>query len=142
MSPNNVGVEPERRHSDSLRLRAMSAGITVSDLEASRAWYCDTLGFTLADTWEHEGVVQGYALVAGNVRLILNQDDWSKGRDRVKGVGMRFHLGTAQDVDEIAAGIKARGGTLASEPADMPWGSRAFSLVDPDGFHLTIASER
>jgi len=26
--------------------------------------------------------------------------------------------------------IKGRGGQLASEPADMPWGVRAFDLVD------------
>lgn len=134
-------TESDRRNSDSLRLRGMSAGLTVSDLEASRAWYCDVVGFTLLDTYEHEGEVRGHLIVAGAVRLLLNQDDWSKGRDRVKGVGMRFHMDTAQDVDELAAGIKARGGSLASEPADMPWGARAFSLVDPDGFQMTIAME-
>ena len=36
--------------------------------------------------------------------------------------------------------IKSRGGTLASEPAYMPWGARAFDLLDPDGFQLTITS--
>jgi predicted enzyme related to lactoylglutathione lyase len=44
-------------------------------------------------------------------------------------------------VDELAAAIEARGGTLESPPADMPWGARAFSLVDPDGYKITIASE-
>jgi uncharacterized glyoxalase superfamily protein PhnB len=53
---------------------------------------------------------------------------------------MRLHLTTAQNVDEIAAGIKQRGGKLDSEPADMPWGTRAFALTDPDGFKLTISS--
>jgi uncharacterized glyoxalase superfamily protein PhnB len=142
MSDSDNVTQPDRRHSDALRLRGMSAGLTVSDLEASRAWYCDTLGFTLLDSYEHEGEVRGLSIVAGAVRLILNQDDGAKGRDRVKGLGMRFHLSTNQDVDELAAGIKERGGTLASEPADMPWGARAFSLVDPDGFHMTIATER
>ena len=58
----------------------------------------------------------------------------------MKGLGMRFYLETVQDVDEIAEHIKARGGTLASEPADMPWGPRAFSLEDPDGFAFTVMS--
>jgi uncharacterized glyoxalase superfamily protein PhnB len=34
------------------------------------------------------------------------------------------------------------GGTLASEPTDMPWGQRVFRVKDPDGFVLVIASER
>ncbi len=142
MSDSEIPTQPDRRHSESLRLRGMSAGLTVADLETSRAWYCDVVGFTLLDSYEHEGAVRGYSIVAGAVRLILNQDDGAKGRDRLKGAGMRFHLNTSQDVDELAAGIKERGGTLASEPADMPWGSRAFSLVDPDGFQMTIAVER
>ena len=46
---------------------------------------------------------------------------------------------TADDVDEVAAGIEALGGTLDSPPSDNPWG-RAFTLVDPDGFMITISS--
>ena len=41
----------------------------------------------------------------------------------------------------MAAAIKKRGGKLDSEPKDQPWGSRDFSLTDPDGFKLTIAAE-
>jgi len=47
---------------------------------------------------------------------------------------------TAQNIDEVAKRIKASGGTLDSEPADMPWGARMFRLRDPDGFRLTISS--
>jgi uncharacterized glyoxalase superfamily protein PhnB len=31
---------------------------------------------------------------------------------------------------------------LETEPADMPWGARVFRLVDPDGYKLSISSER
>jgi uncharacterized glyoxalase superfamily protein PhnB len=132
---------PDRRaqlQPESLRLREMSAGLTVSDLGASRAWYCDTLGFTLEEEWKEDGEVRGISLVAGTARLFLSQDDWKKGRDRVKGVGIGLHFATGQNVDELAAGIRERGGKLATEPADLPWGERAFSVVDPDGFRLTI----
>ena len=124
-----------------LRLRSIAPGLTVGDLQASLAWYRDIVGFTVEQTFEHEGQVRGAALVAGTARLMISQDDWSKGRDRLKGVGHRLYLSTAQDVDAIAARIRERGGTLASEPADMPWGARAFNLTDPDGFQLTISSE-
>jgi predicted enzyme related to lactoylglutathione lyase len=49
---------------------------------------------------------------------------------------------TAQNVDEIANRIKAQGGTLASEPADMPWGARVFRVQDPDGFRIAFSSPR
>ena len=98
------------------------------------------VGFTVSEMWEHEGTAVGADLVAGSAHLLIGQDDWAKGRDRLKGVGFRLYMSTSQDVDEVAAAIVARGGTLESEPADMPWGGRAFSLVDPDGFQLTISS--
>lgn len=53
-----------------------------------------------------------------------------------------MQITTAQDVDELARRIKERGGTLDSEPIDTPWGARVFRLRDPDGFRLTISSER
>ena len=125
---------------ESLRLRSIAPSLTVKDVEASLAWYRDVVGFTAVDEWKENGELQGVALVAGSARLLLGKDDGAKGWDRVKGVGFRLYLNTAQDIDEIADRIKARGGTLESEPADMPWGSRAFSLVDPDGFQLTVSS--
>ena len=71
---------------------------------------------------------------------MLSKEDWAKGRDRVKGQGLRLYMSTNQDVDEVAAAIKSRGGEFTSEPADMPWGARTFDLVDPDGFLITISS--
>ena len=139
----DMGAQDERRARDkpeSLRLRSISPALTVNDLQASIAWYRDIVGFTVEQEWEHEGKVMGVSLVAGTAHLMIAQDDWAKGRDRVKGVGFRMHMVTVQDVDQIAAAIKERGGTLATEPADMPWGVRAFNLVDPDGFQMTVSS--
>jgi uncharacterized glyoxalase superfamily protein PhnB len=129
-----------RKKPETLRLRSVGPSLTVGNLQASLAWYRDVLGFTLEETWEHQGKVAGVSVKAGSVHIVLNQDDWARGRDRVKGEGFRLYFNTSQDVDEIAAGIRARGGKLASEPADMPWGTRSFTLVDPDGFKLTISS--
>ena len=130
----------ERDKPESLRGRRISVSLTVADLQASLKWYCDVVGFTVRESWENHGAVVGVEMVAGSVRIVLNQDDWSKGRDRVKGQGISLYLSTVQDVDGIASHIKDRGGALASEPADMPWGTRSFSIVDPDGFRWTISS--
>jgi predicted lactoylglutathione lyase len=57
----------------------------------------------------------------------------------VKGAGFSLMLTTTQSVDDLAAGIQARGGVLELPPTDMR-GMRAFRIQDPDGFRFTIAS--
>ncbi|HET6764444.1 MAG TPA: VOC family protein [Longimicrobiaceae bacterium] len=134
------GATP-RAQPESLRARALSASITVNDLAASRDWYRDVVGFTLDRVFEHEGKLRAVALKAGAVEILLTQDDGAKGMDRKKGEGISLMLTTAQDVDEIAARIRERGGKLDQEPADN-WGMRTFRFSDPDGFRFTVASER
>jgi uncharacterized glyoxalase superfamily protein PhnB len=131
----------ERRQPQTLRLRSASPSLTVNDIEKSLAFYCDILGFTVKERWKEDGVLKGAELVAGRVSFWLSQDDWKKGRDRVKGQGLRIYCTTTQDVDALAEGIKARGGTLAEGPKDRPWGGRDFAVTDPDGLAITIANE-
>ena len=122
--------------------RSLSTSLTVKDLQASLAWYRDVVGFTVNQQHEREGVVRAVSFSAGAVQLLINQDDGAKGMDRVKGEGFSLMFTTSQDVDAVARGITERGGTLDSEPADMPWGARVFRLRDPDGFRMVISSER
>lgn len=134
-------IRAQRMQPETLRLRSASPGLTVNDLEKSLAWYRDVLGFTVKDQWEHDGKLAGVELVAGSVVFMLSQDDWKKGRDRVKGQGFCIYCTTVQDVDRFARQIKARGGTLLQEPRDEPWGIRDFAVADPDGFKITIGAE-
>jgi uncharacterized glyoxalase superfamily protein PhnB len=134
-------ARPVRKKPQTLRLRSASPSFTVNDIGTSLAFYRDVLRFTVKERWEEEGALRGVELVAGTVSLWLSQDDWKKGRDRVKGQGLRIYCTTVQDVDALAEGIKAQGGTLAEEPKDQPWGGRDFAVTDPDGFTITIASE-
>lgn len=122
--------------------RSAAVGFTVNDISTSMAWYGDVLGFSVKQRWEHNGVLGGAELVAGDATVFIGQDDWQKGRDRVKGEGVRLYLYVKgrKDVDRIADGIRGRGGSLASEPVDA-WGARSFSLVDPSGYRITISSE-
>jgi uncharacterized glyoxalase superfamily protein PhnB len=122
--------------------RTLQASLTVKDLHKSLAWYQDVVGFAVDQRHEREGKLRAVSLKAGDVRLLINQDDGAKGWDRVKGDGFSLQLTTDQNIDEIANRIKKLGGSLDSEPADMPWGARLFRLRDPDGFKLVISSER
>ncbi len=130
----------DRQKPETLRLRQVMPSLTVGDIETSISWYTDVLGWTLDERHEHEGRVMAASVMAGAASIVLAQDDWAQGRDRGKGVGFRIYCSTVQDVDQLAADIQARGGTLASEPTDQPWGSRDFAVVDPDGFKITIAN--
>ena len=125
----------------SFRACALAASLTVKDIEKSVAWYRDVVGFAVDQRHEREGKLLAVSLKAGDVRMLLAQDDGAKGWDRVKGEGFSLQFTTDQNVDEIAKRIKDLGGTLDSEPADMPWGVRVFRLRDPDGFKLVISSE-
>ena len=124
------------------RASSLAASLTVKDIPASMAWYRDVMGFTVEREMQRDGRLASVRLNAGDVRLLLNQDDGSKGMDRAKGEGMSLMFTTAQSVDALAESIRARGGTLASEPTDMPWGARVFRLQDPDGYRFAISQER
>jgi len=128
----------KRKEPESFRARSVTPSLTVSDLQRSIGWYQGLLGFTVASRWEDSGHPRGVELAAGGTRLMLNQDDWSKGRDREKGAGVRLWFGTIQDIDQLAAEITSRGGALDYAPRVMPWGDRTFAITDPDGYHLTF----
>lgn len=134
--------QTERAQPESFRARSINASLTVKDLQTSLVWWRDVMGCTVDQIYEFEGQVRSVAFKVGDVRFLINQDDGKRGWDRQKGEGVSFMFTTTQDVDRVAARIKAAGGTLVTEPADMPWGSRAFRIVDPDGYRFTIASER
>ena len=122
-----------------LLAKSVMPSLTVDDLQRSQDFFAG-LGFEIEDRWEQDGVLMGLMLKAGDVRLGLSLDDGKKGRDRVKGVGMRLYLEVGDNIDEVAARAKAAGVTLTSEPHDTEWGSRAFEVTEPSGFLLTLAS--
>jgi uncharacterized glyoxalase superfamily protein PhnB len=122
--------------------RPLAISLTVKDLQKSLAYYQDVLGFAIERKMEREGKLRSVALKAGDVSISINQDDGAKGWERVKGEGFSLRITTDQSIDEIANRIKKHGGTLDSEPADTPWGSRAFRFRDPDGYKFMISSPR
>ena len=125
---------------EALQISAIVPGFTVDDLQKSIAFY-EALGFTVDERWEDNGTLLGVMLRAGKSQIGLSQDDWKKGRDRKKGIGMRLFMSTTQNVDEIAVRARGAGIQLHSEPYDTEWKSRAFEVTDPSGFQLTISSE-
>lgn len=123
-----------------LQVSSIVPNLTVDDVQKSVAFY-EALGFTVDERWEENGILVGVMLRAGKSLLGMSQDDWKKGRDRKKGVGMRLFLATPQNVDEIAKRATNAGIALGREPYDTEWKTRSFEVTDPSGFLLTISSE-
>lgn len=138
-----MGVEfhPSRGKPESLRLRDLSAGLTVNDLQQSIRFYTEGLGFFVEEEWKgQDGTVRGVRLRAGRCDLNLSQDDFARGRDRKKGVGVRLWFSTIQNLDELAERARSAGITLDHEPEEMSWGQRVMALTDPDGYQISIAN--
>ena len=123
-----------------LQAKTLSTSLTVNDVQQSIRFF-EGLGFTIDEKWEDGGTLLGVMMKAGEALVGLSQDDWKKGRDRQKGVGMRLFIGTQQNVDQIAARAKAAGLKLDAEPHDTEWKTRAFELTEPSGFKITVGSE-
>lgn len=123
-----------------LNATSIAPSLTVNDIQQSLRFF-EGLGFAVEERWEENGALQGVMMRAGHARIGLSQDDWKKGRDRAKGVGMRIFIGTAQNIDELAARAKAAGITLDVDAHDTEWGTRAFEATEPSGFKVTISTE-
>jgi uncharacterized glyoxalase superfamily protein PhnB len=126
---------------EALSARGLFPSLTVNDVEKSKKFYVDGLGFTVYEEMKDDkGVVRGYILNAGSptTGIGLSQDDFAKGRDRVKGIGVRLWIETSQDIKALAASAKAAGLSLDMDAGPLPWGPLGFMVTDPDGYKITI----
>lgn len=126
----------QRNQPETLRLRAVMPVLTVTDVERSVAWYRDILGFMVDEEARRDGQLIAAQLKAGKVRFLLEQDPRPE-RPRARGEGVRLYCATRQDIDRLAASIQERGGTLAEAPG-VAHDGRDFTIVDPDGFAISI----
>lgn len=125
-----------------LTATTLGCSLTCKELDASIRFYNEVLGLAVLQKYEREGQVVGAVIGAGDIRIVLNQDDGKLGWDRIKGQGFYLQINVAElaDVDAAAARIKAAGGTLLNEPADRPWGVRMFQFKDRDGFKIGVST--
>lgn len=124
-----------RRRPETLRLRAVMPILEVSDLERSLSWYRDILGFVVAEELREEGQLLAAQLKAGKVRFLLEQE--TAPRAVARGQGVHLYCATRQDVTRLAGLIQERGGVIEQAPDDTH-GGRDFSIVDPDGYRISI----
>ena len=132
--PGGVG---QRAEPETFRARTLTASLAVKDLQKSLTWYRDKVGFIVDQKFERAGKLTGVVLKAGEMRILISQDEGSIGWDKVKGAGFSLQFTTVQDIDGLAEAIRERGGVVQLDKADVS-GTRVLRLRDPDGFTLLI----
>jgi len=98
----------------------------VSDLERSKRFYRDTLGWQLG---RDEDEVAGFSVGSGY--LVIHADTRSAESRRYAG-GMHVEV-QVEDVDAEHARLRQLGVSVG-ELCDQPWGERNFFFADPDGY--------
>jgi catechol 2,3-dioxygenase-like lactoylglutathione lyase family enzyme len=140
MTNQSVGpMIQHREQPETLRLRAVMPVLSVSDLEKSIAWYRDVLGFVVGDIAERDGQPVAAQLMAGKVRFMLALDEAGTDRDRIRGEGVRILCASRQRIEQVAGDVEARGGILEEGP-ETHWAGREFTVVDPDGYRISIST--
>ena len=117
-----------------------SAIVAVRDLDRARAFYGDVLGLELDEQGAEEGVL---VYRTGATRLVVYQSSFA-GTNRANAVVW----GVAQELDEIAAELEAKGADFEHYPdigrlegnVHVAGGARLVWLKDPDGNILHINS--
>jgi len=98
----------------------------VSDLQRSKRFYVETLGWKLGT---EERDVAGFSFGSGY--LVIHSDNRGAEARRYAG-GMHVEV-QVEDVDAEHARLK-KSGVKVDELCDQPWGERNFNFVDPDGY--------
>ena len=104
----------------------MNPVFEVSDIAAAHGYYRDVLG--LSPTWTYEDRAGGLAI--GSLELYLSRSDEPS----------PSHVAVFVDnADGAHAHYGAAGAEIVKELETQPWGTRGFTVRDPDGNLIDIA---
>ena len=106
----------------------------VSDIGQSCSFYCDGLGFEVAQKWEPGGELAWCWLQHGGAALMLQQACDEDPPASVCGKGVTFYF-ICEDADAIYQEIRQRG-IHATKPTVAFYGMKQTFVTDPDGYEL------
>lgn len=112
--------------------------LQVRDLERSAAFYERYLGLVRNPAGPPHAVVFATEPAAFAVRDPMPGVDLDAIEQLGEGIAVWLH---APDAQQIHDALAADGVTIAAEPFDGPFG-RTFTFADPDGYRMTLHSNR
>jgi catechol 2,3-dioxygenase-like lactoylglutathione lyase family enzyme len=115
-------------------MQAVVPTLRIKELERSRRFYVDGLGFRVDWEWRHEPGFPAFVQVSrAGMRLYLSEHEGDCP------AGALVHL-YVSDVDGWQAELLTRGIVAEHAPVDRPWGNREMLLLDPDGNKLCVCT--
>ena len=114
----------------------------VKDLEVSRKFYTETLGWK-SSTASSEGIT--FIQVGGAVLALFPRDELAKDAlVSAEGAGfsgftLAHNVQSEREVDELIADLKSKGVKITKKPQTMFWGGYSAYFADPDGFLWEVA---
>ncbi|MGO9560132.1 MAG: VOC family protein [Acidimicrobiales bacterium] len=114
-------------------------GLTISDVERSKAWYSDVLGWQmLQEGTDEHGIHFAFGFLPGSVGLGLRQHPEGSGDafapERIGLDHASFAVASREELDGWASHL-AEKGAVYSEIVEAPYG-HVLSFKDPDGIAL------
>jgi catechol 2,3-dioxygenase-like lactoylglutathione lyase family enzyme len=112
----------------------MFVRLAVADVEASKQWFHEVLGFeSVFDIPHTMAHVRGRRYQ--DVLIVKGQVPQEPGQ----GVVLSFTWNRA--VDELVEKVKAHGGRVVDGPVDRPWNAREVVLEDPNGYRMSFSRQ-
>ncbi len=106
----------------------------VKDIERSAAFYCESLGFTMTDSWRPDGKLQWCWVERGGSAVMLQEASGEDGPAAGRGRGVEFFF-LCDDADALFAEFRAAG--LSLDPPKVAfYGLNQLFVKDPDGYAL------
>lgn len=119
-----------------MRFQAVTPNLIVNDIERSRAFYRDALGFEQIATVPEQAPFVFVWMKHEEVNVFLNIPPNS---DTTPSAGTNSLYIRMQGIDELATKVQAAGVPFAIEMHTEFYGMKEFAVNDPDGYLIIFA---
>ena len=117
---------------------ASALALGVSDVERSKAFYADGLGWPMdqeAPGWIRFVVNDGaFAIGMKSTEALARDAGVPADRSGFAGVSFSYHCGSEERVDEVIDEAEKAGGTVVKPADKAKWGGYNGYFADPDGY--------
>ncbi|AWV98270.1 VOC family protein [Arcticibacterium luteifluviistationis] len=108
--------------------------LQVTDLEVSKAFYTEKLGFKVSEMKNPDAVV--FSFNKGEASFAIRKPFGSLANKDL-GVGVSTWFAIDEKIEELQASLQEKKVNILGEIMDTPFG-KALHILDPDGYKLTF----